>query len=557
MRTPDPVPVGASARPAWREAVNEDPLGLTRHFERPAESPDGSWHRNDEEPASSGWALARLVGVIAAILVVAELAGVEETVILVFAFFACIVLHEFGHFITSKWAGVKVTEFFVGFGPRLWSVQRGETEYGIKALPLGGYCRIIGMHNLDQVDPADEPRTYREAPLWRRLSIALAGSTMHFLIAICLLFALFFWIGDNGNYLTRIPASQPISAIDALTVPQGSGVRATTHSPAEDAGFKVGDRVESIDGHTFAGYNALHAFIEARPDQRLAVTVRRGSHTVVLHPVPVNVLATIPASSALVTINGQTSAGQPSAGPTTPGLQVGDQVTSVDGRKFADFNALRIFVEAHPGRLAVTVKRAGQSVDLGSIRLDLAKVQVAGPGGGPLAASKPTGFIGIEMSSTIHSSFRQSVSEVGGAWVHITSEYLDAVGHLVTLHGISTYFHSLTSQKVADSPTDTVRFESPVGVVRLFHQAGADGVATELWLLAVINLSLGLFNLIPLLPLDGGHVAIALYEGVRSRRGRHYHADVNKLVPLIYLAIALIAFLGISALFLDLRDLAN
>jgi membrane-associated protease RseP (regulator of RpoE activity) len=93
-------------------------------------------------------------------------------------------------------------------------------------------------------------------------------------------------------------------------------------------------------------------------------------------------------------------------------------------------------------------------------------------------------------------------------------------------------------------------------VVRLFHQAGADGLATELWLLAIINISLGLFNLIPLLPLDGGHVAIALYEGVRSRR-RRYHADVGKLIPLLYVAIALIVFLGVSSLFLDLRDLIS
>jgi membrane-associated protease RseP (regulator of RpoE activity) len=236
---------------------------------------------------------------------------------------------------------------------------------------------------------------------------------------------------------------------------------------------------------------------------------------------------------------------------------VGDQLVAVEGRHFADFDALRRFVQAHPGSLSVLVDRAGRTTDLGSIEIPLARIQVAGPDGEPLSAAAPSGFIGIEMSGTIHSSFTQSISEAGGAWVHVSALTLDAFGHLVTLHGISTYFHSLASQKVADSPTDTVRFESPVGVVRLFHQASADGLGTELWLLAVINLSLGLFNLVPLLPLDGGHVAIAVYEGVRSRRGRRYYADVNKLLPLLYLAIGLIAFLGVSALFLDLRDLAN
>ncbi|MHB8506993.1 MAG: site-2 protease family protein, partial [Acidimicrobiales bacterium] len=103
----------------------------------------------------------------------------------------------------------------------------------------------------------------------------------------------------------------------------------------------------------------------------------------------------------------------------------------------------------------------------------------------------------------------------------------------------------------------SVRFESPVGIVVLLHRAAGAGLAWVLYLLAAINLSLGIFNMIPLLPLDGGHVVIALYEGVRSRRGRPYHADVAKLLPLFYVAIALIAFIGISALFLDLRQLTT
>ena len=96
-----------------------------------------------------------------------------------------------------------------------------------------------------------------------------------------------------------------------------------------------------------------------------------------------------------------------------------------------------------------------------------------------------------------------------------------------------------------------------MGIVRLLHQAGQSGLATVLWLIAVINLSLGIFNLLPFFPLDGGHVVVALYEGVRSRRRRRYHADVAKLLPLFYLGLGLVLFLGASALFLDLRDLAT
>lgn len=103
-------------------------------------------------------ALLRLAVVVAAGLIVAELFGALATVLVVLALLVMIVLHELGHFVAAKRAGMKVSEFFVGFGPRLWSVRKGETTYGIKALPLGGYCRIIGMTNVEKVAPADEPR---------------------------------------------------------------------------------------------------------------------------------------------------------------------------------------------------------------------------------------------------------------------------------------------------------------------------------------------------------------------------------------------------------------
>jgi len=441
----------------WRESLEADPLGLARAG------------RMDElidptPPADQRRALVRLILGLALIVALGFAAGVGETVVLILAFFVCIVLHEFGHFATAKAAGIKVTEFFVGFGPRLWSVRRGETEYGVKGLPLGGYCRIIGMNNLEEVDPADEARTYRQAPVWRRLTVGLAGSAMHFLIAICVLFAMFFWTGSNANYVGSLPASSPIIEIDGLT----SGP-----SPAQQAGFQLGDRIQSVDGIRYASFDKLSAFIKSHPGERLDVVVARHGRPVHLYPTPV----------------------------------------------------------------------------------DLSKVHVAGPSGAALATSVPTGFIGIAPDPVVHRGLGASISAAGGTWVSVSARTLDAFGRLVTFHGISDYAHMLTSQKAADNPTNGVRFESPVGVVRLFHQAGQDGLSTVLYLLAVINLSLGIFNLIPLLPLDGGHVAIALYEGARSRRRRPYHADVAKLMPLLYLALAAIVFLGASSLFLDLRDL--
>src|SRR5438270_9709955 len=113
----------------------------------------------------------------------------------VVAILVTIFIHEAAHFGFAKAFGIKVEEFFVGFGPRLWSVRRGETEYGVKALPLGGYVRILGMNSLEQVDPADEPRTYRQQSYPKRMSVAVAGSAMHMLIAFVLLVVLWTVIG--------------------------------------------------------------------------------------------------------------------------------------------------------------------------------------------------------------------------------------------------------------------------------------------------------------------------------------------------------------------------
>ena len=135
-------------------------------------------------------------------------------IIFIVALSVSVMLHEFGHFATAKKFGMKATQFFLGFGPTLWSRQKGETEYGVKAIPAGGFVKIVGMTSLDEVDPEDEPRSFREQPAWERLIVLVAGSFMHFLLALILLLALPLAIGienDNtttiGTVVTCVPAS--------------------------------------------------------------------------------------------------------------------------------------------------------------------------------------------------------------------------------------------------------------------------------------------------------------------------------------------------------------
>jgi membrane-associated protease RseP (regulator of RpoE activity) len=172
-----------------------------------------------------------------------------------------VMLHEAGHYIMAKRAGMKVTEFFLGFGPRLWSFRRGETEYGVKALPLGGYVRIIGMSNLEDVDPVDEPRTYRKGSYGNRLKVVLAGVTVNLIIAFLLFFVVI---------VGRGVAEGPSTTV-SLVVPR---------SAAAAAGLQAGDKIVAIDGTPVKQWDVLKRAIERSGGEELTLTVERGTRLV-------------------------------------------------------------------------------------------------------------------------------------------------------------------------------------------------------------------------------------------------------------------------------------
>src|SRR5260370_1929513 len=147
-----------------------------------------------------------LVIVVAALVLLARshLAFVLGVVIFVVALLGSVMLHELGHFLTAKKFGMRVTQFFIGFGTTLWSTFRGETEYGVKALPFGGFVKITGMTSLEEVDVADEPRSFRNQPAWHRIILLAARSFMHFVLAVFLLFILAIGIGHFNPHTTTL-----------------------------------------------------------------------------------------------------------------------------------------------------------------------------------------------------------------------------------------------------------------------------------------------------------------------------------------------------------------
>jgi membrane-associated protease RseP (regulator of RpoE activity) len=404
----------------------------------------------------------RIAPIIVAVLVVLVAWGIwSPTGIAAVGVILClpliIMLHEFAHYITARRTGMKVTEFFVGFGPRLWSVTRGETEYGLKAVPLGGYCRIVGMTNLEDIPPEDEPRTYRSKSYGAKVLVASAGSLMHFFIAFVLMFAVLAIGGDVGN-------RQVTTTLDAVS------------GGAQAAGIRAGDKIVEVDGVP----------IDEWTDVRTAIGGDDGTKH-----------------------------------------DAGDNVT---------------FVVERDGELLT------KSVTLGVDNSTGQPIVIAGVRAGDFV---PT--------LSVASAFVETPKQI----VSIMHDSVDALGQTFSPSGISDYFRTLagTSQedKNGDGATGDTRFISPLGFGKLSYDAVQSGWIAAVGLLIAINVFVGLFNLIPLLPFDGGHIAIATYEKIASMvQRRRVQVDVAKLMPVTVAVVAVLGFIFLSSLFLDIsRPVAN
>ena len=380
-----------------------------------------------------------------------------------------IFLHELGHYVTAKWSGMKVTEFFIGFGPRIWSFHRGETEYGLKMLPAGAYVRIIGMNNLDEADPADEPRTYREQSFPKRLLVVSAGSIMHMVQAFVLLVLALGVVGLPGGSVTD-PDGQPTSWEVGSVSPD---------SAAEEAGLEVGDAIVAVDGRPAAEFDS---FTDAIGDYDVGDTV-----------------------AFEIERDGETRTVETELGARpedTPGGRPGDVFLGV---------GTAAVLPDEPIGLGTAIARA--------------------PG-------EMVGFMGM------------SVEALAGFFSPDgLSDYADNVSRgndepVATTGG---------SSSAGESDGSENRMLSIFGAVRLAGQgAEIGGLAFLLFFFFQINVFIGIFNMLPVPPLDGGHAAFAIYERVRSRKGKRYHADMTKLLPVAYLAVMVLVVLGVTSLYLDI-----
>ncbi|HEX9260812.1 MAG TPA: M50 family metallopeptidase, partial [Acidimicrobiales bacterium] len=217
--------------------------------------------------SSQGSPLASVLrlGALVGLLVLAGLAWGWAVVIVIVALMTMIFLHELGHFVTARWTGMKATEFFLGFGPRLWSFRRGEVEYGVKAVPAGAYVRIIGMSMMDEVAPTDEDRTYRSKSYPARVLVAAAGSIMHFILGLLLLFATFtmFGVPHEDNWVVG---------------------NVSPGSPAAEIGLQPDDRIVSVDGAPVSDFASLTTVVRSQPGQQVSLVVERDGEQITMQP---------------------------------------------------------------------------------------------------------------------------------------------------------------------------------------------------------------------------------------------------------------------------------
>jgi membrane-associated protease RseP (regulator of RpoE activity) len=389
-------------------------------------------------------------------------------VIFLVALLFSVMLHETGHFVLAKKFGMKVTRYFVGFGPTIWSTWRGETEYGIKALPVGGFVKIVGMHSLDDPDdPEDEARSFRRQPAWQRIAVLAAGSFMHFLLAFLLIVGLALAVGIENDNTTQLGTISACVASSVTALDNGTCTAADAASPARLAGVQVGDTVTAFDGQPVTTWTQLGSDIRNAPvGSPATITVRRHGKLLTLH-------------TTLASISGRS------------GAYLGIAPTVV-------------FQVANPLRAVDYAATSFGQVVVGSAKA---------------VASLPAALPKLFSKDRAATAAGQVSSVVGAA---------EATGAAVAAN---------------------VGWQYKVSFIVL--------------LIASLNIFVGAFNLLPLLPLDGGHIALIIYERIRAffarLRGRPDPGLVNmaKFLPVSFSLFMILVIFGVMLILADIVNPVN
>lgn len=357
----------------------------------------------------------------------------------IFFVLVAIAFHEFGHFATAKAFGIRVDKFFIGFGPKLWSVRKGETEYGVSAFPIGGYVKIAGMNPLEEVPPDEEGRTFKSKPAWQRAIVLAAGSFTHFIVALLIIASILAIAGE------------PDVDHPTLTVGEVGATAPGEDAPSIRAGLKPGDTIVAIAGGRVRSWRDLQDAIKSRPGKTIQIEVLR------------------------------------------------------NGRR----RTLTATLDAK--------KKDGETI----------------------------GFLGVSpefrvIKRSLPSAIGEAGSQVGrGMW-----DSLQAFGKIFRPATLGRLFRVAAGDEKR-SPDDPA---TVVGIGKASGDLARRGDWVGLFLLvAGFNIFVGVANLLPLPPLDGGHLAVLSYEKIRRRE-----VDMRKLIPVTAAVLTAFGTLFFLLLYLDI-----
>jgi regulator of sigma E protease len=409
-------------------------------------------------------------------------------------------VHEFGHFIMAKRAGVRVEKFSLGMGPKLFGFKKGDTEYIISALPLGGYVKMAG-ENPDE-EPTGAADEFQSKTVWQRMKIAATGPLTNILLAF-LIMPIVFMIGTYSEGPAKVGYVEP-------------------GSPAERAGFQMGDVIERINGRHISDWTKALSLIAVNPDTDVTVQVdRQGKQeTLTLRPVTATQLK-IGISGLMPDMPAEIGKLKPGYPAEKAGLAVNDKILTVDGKTIYHWNQFSELVRDSKGKkLTIIIERGGKR-----IAKEITPILDSG-----------RYLIGVEPV------FRLVFKKYG---------FLESVqlGFDKTIESIDLTF--LTLKKLVTFGLSIKTLGGPVMIAQMSGQAAAAGLSSFISLLAIISISLGILNLLPIPILDGGLILFLVIEAIRKKPVSRKVMEVSQSIgaAVLITLIAVVSYNDVMRMF--------
>ena len=388
-----------------------------------------------------------------------------------------ILIHEFGHYAVAKWLGVRVEQFAIGFGKRLVGFRKGETDYRINAIPLGGYVKMSGENPMDQ--RTDDPGEFMNHSRWHRFLIAIAGPTMNILLAVVLLTVVYMVHYEYPIYLDKAAVVQ--------------GVR--RDSPAQQAGIQAGDRIIKIDGIENPTWEQVQPKVWLSPNQPLEITIQRGTQVLQKSVVPKAVTSSEVGSAGWFpeepVVVGRLDPSLPAA---KAGMKEDDRIVSLNGKPVPWIESMIETLQQTKNQpVDLQVERSGQT-------LDFHLTPVLSQTEDPKEQRYRLGFVNKGVTKVSQLPFAQALS--------------------LSLEQNKKYSFMILelAKKMVQRKISMRAISGPIGIAQdAGYAAQQKGWTPLMELTAGISLNLGIFNLLPIPILDGGVILFLLIEGLMRR----------------------------------------